>query len=155
MSVLFFWILFLHIATMFMAVTISYGGVIFLIVALHAGRSEAVRSITAAAKPIGRLVPVFYFTAGAFGLIAAIVNNFNLLAPWLIIAYVLFALLTILGAAITAPTIEKYGVAVAGVPDGPLPREAIAMNRRFYQVEVIDFLLLFLVIFDMVVKPFS
>lgn len=152
---LFFLILFLHIATMFTAVAVSYGGVIFFLVALRTGDTQRVRAMTASAKPIARAIPILYVAGGALGLLAAIVTGYNLLAPWLIIAYVLFVVLMVIGALFTGRTIDRIGEDVASAPDGPLPTAVTARTRQFYQVEVFDFLLLFVIIFDMVVKPFS
>lgn len=152
---LFFVLLFLHISVMFAGVALAYGGNIYLLAALRGDNSQGVRAMTQAAKAVGKFVPVLFLSAGLFGLLTAIVNGYNLLTPWLIIAYVLFAVLTVLGAGFTAPTIERLGEAVATAPDGALPDGVAVIKRRYYWIEVFEFGFLFLVIFDMVVKPFS
>lgn len=152
---LFLAILFLHIVFMFMAVAVAYGGVIFFVIALRTRNTDGVRVMTATAKMTARIIPILFIIGGLFGLTAAIVSSVNLLAPWLVISYVLFGVLGIYGGAITAPSIARIGSAVGTAPGGMLPTEASKMTSRFYVLEVVDFGLLFLFIFDMVVKPFS
>jgi hypothetical protein len=148
-------VLFLHIATMFLAVAVAYGGVVFFLIALRTRNVAGLVMMSRTAKTTARLIPPLFLAGGLFGLITAIVSGANLLAPWLIIAYVLFVVLTIIGALFTGPEIERLGTAVAAMPDGGLPTDFDARRQRFYLVEVFDFFFLFLVIFDMVVKPFS
>jgi len=153
--VLFELVLFLHLALMFTAVAVAYGGVIFFLVALRAGNVAGLIAMTTSAKTTERVIPILFISGGIFGLLTAIVTNSNLLAPWLLIAYALFVVLTIIGARFTAPAIARIGEAVAAAPDGPLPAEVVTLRSRFYRLEVFDFFFLFLIIFDMVVKPFS
>src|SRR6476660_9732294 len=109
---------------MFAAVAVSYGGVFFFIVALRSGNTQPVRAMTSTAKQTARVIPILYVGGGVFGLLAAIIAGYNLLAPWLIIAYVLFVALNIEGAVFTGPAIQKIGEVVSTAPDGPLPAEA-------------------------------
>jgi hypothetical protein len=153
--VLFLLIVFLHVATMFTAVALAYGGVLFFLIALRSGNVPGLISMATGSKAVERVIPVLFLAGAVFGLLAAINGGFNLLAPWLIIAYALFIALTVIGARFTGPSIKKMGELVAATPDGPLSPEAVALRQRFYRTEVLDFLLLFLIIFDMVVKPFS
>jgi hypothetical protein len=153
--VLFLLVLFLHIATMFLAVGVAYGGVIFFLIALRARNGSALVSMSKTAKTTARLIPPLFGIAGLLGLVAAIVSGANLLAPWLIIAYLLFIVLSVVGGLFTGPSIERIGAAVEAAPDGTLPADLPAMTSRFYMLEVVDFFFLFLIIFDMVVKPFN
>ena len=64
--------------------------------------------------------------------------------------------LTLLGAIVAGPTIERVGAMVATAPDGPLPAGvSTTVGSRFLVIEFFDFALLFVLILDMVVKPFS
>lgn len=150
-------LVFLHIAVVFSAVSISYGPQLLLALAIRTGRVEVVRGVTAAAGPLVIAIPVLYITGGLFGLFAAINTGFNLLAPWLLIAYVLFVTLTIIGARLVGPWAEHVGKLAAAAPDGPLTPDlqAIIRDPRMRLIRWADFVLVFLLVFDMVLKPFS
>ena len=96
-------LIFLHVMTMFVAVALSLGGTIFFVLAARTGRTEAVRSIGAFGRPATRYIPVLFIIGGILGLVTAIVLDYNLLAPWLIIAYSLFAALAVSGGALKRP----------------------------------------------------
>jgi len=148
-------LIFLHVMTMFVAVALALGGSIFLVMALRTGRTEVVRSYGSATKSIVRIIPVVFVIGGIFGLITAVALQFNLLAPWLIIAYILFALLALSGAALSGPAAENIGKIVATAPNGPLPAAAAPLIDRFYRAQAIEVTVLVLIVFDMVVKPFG
>jgi uncharacterized membrane protein len=148
-------LVFVHIALMFTAVALAYGGVVFFLVALRNRNYPNVIAIASGSKTMERLIPPMFGLAGIFGVVAAIVNGYNLLAPWLIIAYVLFVVLTVIGALSTGPTIKRIGDALAAAPAGEPTPETAQLIRRFNTIEVFDFFFLFVIIFDMVIKPFS
>jgi uncharacterized membrane protein len=150
-------LLFLHIVLIFTAITLAYGPEGLLVFAVRSNRTEAVRSVLSSAQPVQRIFPIFFGLGGLFGLLAAWNAGFDLLAPWLVIAYVLFVVLTIIGAGFTGPRMKKLAMVVGPAPDGPLSPEARAMarDRTLVVVLSIDFALLLFLIFDMVVKPFS
>ena len=150
-------LVFAHIALVFSAVSISYGPQLLLGLAIRTGRVEVVRGVTAAAGPLVIAIPILYIAGGLFGLIAAINSGINLLAPWLVIAYVLFVLLTIVGARLVGPWAEHVGKLAAAAPDGPFPPElrATITDSRMRVIRIADFALVFLLVFDMVLKPFS
>ena len=147
----------LHISLMFVGVTISYGASLLFLAALRTRRTETVRAATAAVQPVVRFIPVIYGLAGLFGILAAINIGYNLFAPWLVIAYVLFAVLLGIGAGIVGPRLARVGQMVATVPDGPLPSEVMAVSTAngYLWIELLNFIGLFVIIYDMVFKPFS
>jgi hypothetical protein len=152
--VLFSVLVFVHVALMFTAVSVSYGGVVFFLIALRTGNVASLRTMALTANSTAKLIPPLYGLAGIFGLVAAIYSGINLLTPWLVIAYVLFIVLTLIGAVYTGPTIKRIGASLAAA-DQTLPADIVVSRTRFYRMEVIDFFFLFLIIFDMVIKPFS
>jgi uncharacterized membrane protein len=147
----------LHISLMFVGVTLSYGPSLLFLIALRSRRTENVRAVLVAVQPVVRFIPVAYGLAALFGVLAAINIGYNLLAPWLLIAYVLFVVLIGIGAGLVGPRLQRVKDMVDKSPDGPLAAEtyAAATAGGFVWIEVLDFAGLFLVIFDMVVKPFS
>ena len=72
---MFLYLVFLHIATMFTAVAISYGPLAVVRLAARTDRTETVRGVVAAGKPLGVAIPVLYVVGGLLGLAAAIVSS--------------------------------------------------------------------------------
>lgn len=149
--------LFLHVTTMFAAIAVGYGISTMLRVAYGTGQVAALRGVGLTAAKLGRLIPVLFISGGLFGLITGISFGYNLLAPWLIIAYVLFAIAMVIGVAENAPFGRKLGAILMTTADGPIPpaiRELFD-DRRTVILSVIDYLVVIVLIYDMVVKPFS
>jgi hypothetical protein len=149
--------LWLHITVMFSAITISYGPAFLADLAYRSGRVSTLRGVALAAAPLGRFIPVFYFAGGLLGLVTAINFGYNLLAPWLLIAYVLFASAIVTGIGFNAKFGPRVIQATADVPDGPLTPEITALftDPRYRLVTTIDYVVVIAILFDMVVKPFS
>ncbi len=154
---MFLFLVFLHIVTMFTAVAISYGPLAVVRLAARTDRTENVRGVVAAGKPLGLAIPVLYVVGGLLGLTAAIVSSVNLLAPWLVIAYVLWVVAMLIGARLTGPWVERVGEAAVAAPDGPIggPLQALLTDPRVLAINVIDVVVVVVIVFDMVLKPFS
>ena len=75
-----------------------------------------------------------------FGGLTAIAFGFNLLAPWLVIAYVLFAVAVLTGVTENRTWPLRLAEAVKRTPDGPLTPEIrdLFMNRRTLSALAID-----------------
>src|SRR5205085_1157060 len=100
-----FVLLYLHILAMFTAVTVVMGAGILVLIGARGGERSVVAAITS--LPIPRLAGPLYAVGGLFGLATAFVFGYNLRAPWLIIAYVLFAILTVVGIRVSGPIFER------------------------------------------------
>ncbi len=150
-------LVFLHILFMFSAVAISYGPLTIVTLALRGGRTETLRAVTSGAKTLAVAIPILYVIGGALGLVAAISSSVNLLAGWLVIAYILFAFLMGIGATLIGPWIERLATASAAAPDGPFSAEinVISADPRMRIVRVVDLVLVIGILYDMVVKPIS
>ncbi|HEX8025904.1 MAG TPA: hypothetical protein VF484_06855 [Candidatus Limnocylindrales bacterium] len=149
--------LFLHISVIFTAITVGYGITLVLRLAYMSGQVGILRGAGFAAGKVGPFVPPLFIAGGIFGLLTALATGTDLLAPWLVIAYVLFLLAMAIGIFETAPTGRKLGAILRTAPDGPLPAEVRELfdSQRAKALLVIDVLIPFVFIFDMVVKPFS
>ncbi len=148
---------FLHIAVMFTAVTVSLGPELVLRSIGRSGDVRSIRSGYSIAERIGKAIPPLFFTGLIFGLLTAWSGSFNFFAPWLLIAYVLFVLATIAGAALAAPHIAHVAALARESPDEAPSTElttALASNRGDV-LFAIDSLLIVAFLFDMVIKPFS
>ena len=150
-------LLFLHITTMIGAVAFSYGPGTVLFLTVRTRQYAVARALILATAPIERLLPAFYVVGGLFGLATAINFGFNLLAPWLVIAYVLFVVATGTGATVHARYHRRLERLFAGAAEGPISEEvAIALaDPRERTAVLMDYVVIVLILFDMVVKPFS
>ena len=146
-----------HLALIITAVAMSYGSQLLLLVAIRSDKADSVRGVTNSTLLVGRVAPVLYLLGGLAGLAAAWVGGFPLLAPWLVISYVAFAILAVTGVMLTGPNYERLRNSVAASGDGPLGAETrrIVTSNRFRGGFVLDFALLAVLVFDMVVKPFG
>lgn len=147
---------FLHIAVMFTAVAVTIGPSLLL---RRIGKSSdvpAIRQSFAMAAPIIRAVPILYLLGAALGIVAIFTNNFDPFQPFLLIAYVLFVIATVVGIRVTEPWFKRVIETSAQSPDAP-PSPALAALQdpagRF--LDWFDPLIILLFIFDMVVKPFG
>lgn len=144
-------LLYLHILAMFTAVMVVMGAGVLTLIGARGGNRSVVAAITS--LPIPRVAGPLYGIGGLFGLATAFVFRYNLLAPWLIIAYVLFVLLTILGIRVSGPIFERTHE-IASDPGTTSDAFDQAMNR-FRVDAVVTLIGIALIIADMVFKPFS
>ncbi len=148
---------FLHIGSMFMAVGVSVGTELMAHRVANSGDVHAIRTFFALVEPVAKAIPVLFLTGLAFGLLAAWTGAFNMLAPWLLLAYALFALTVTLHMTVGARWFGGMGRLSAVAPDGPPAGELAAMIHdpaaRALQWYTIAMVISF--VFIMVVKPFS
>ena len=101
----------------------------------------------------GRLFPVMSFIVLGFGI--AMTMNFDISYNqfWIIFGLVAWALSAATGIAFFGPEAKRLNKAAAA--HGPQSPEVQARLRRILLVARVDVALMFLIVFDMVVKPFS
>jgi hypothetical protein len=150
-------LLFLHISTIFTAMTVAYGPLIVLLVVYSTRQVAAIRVVLPVVTRIGPLLPLLFGLGGLFGLCTAVAFGFNLLAPWLVIAYVLFAVMFLIGVTENRTWPMRLARTVEVTPDGPVTREIVELfsNSRHVVITVVDLVVVFALIFDMVLKPLS
>jgi hypothetical protein len=150
-------LLFFHITFLFVAVTISYGPSLLLRLAYRTGDVRNLRGLTLVYSRIGPMTFVMYVLGGIFGLLTAISFGTDLLAPWLVIAYIGFAIAVMTGVTENRTWPMRLADAVSRTPDGPVTPEIreLFTNRITMAVLVIDIVWVPALVFDMVVKPFS
>jgi hypothetical protein len=150
-------LLFLHITFFIAGITMSYGPLLLLRLAYQTGEVANIRGLALVHSRLGPVTFLMYLLGGIFGGLTAITFGFDLLAPWLVIAYVAFAIAVLLGVTENRMWPLRLAEAVKRTPDGPLTPEIhdLFMNRRTVSVLVIDIAWFFVIIFDMVIKPFS
>jgi Predicted integral membrane protein (DUF2269) len=148
---------FLHILGMFTAVTALFSHELVFFRAAGARDVPAMRRIGSLTPAVETFGVVTFFVSVGLGLAAAVVGGFDLTAPWLIIAYVIVAVLVVLGAGIESPYLKRMHRAAEESPVEKPSEELEALIRapRRWASWWISTLLYVAVIFDMVVKPFG
>ena len=149
----------LHILCMFGAVTLLVGE--SLVYARAIWRSD-VPGLASVHRLVGGR-PVFaaaLFMAGIlFGLLTAVTGGFDVLAGWLIAAYVLVVVLLALNASPWVQRLPRLGAEAADAAAGRRPPEdviaaMVAMRPSTMIVVGLNVALFVAIILDMVLKPF-
>ena len=148
---------FLHIAVMFGAVAGTIGPTLLLRRIGRSGDVPTIRRSFAMAAPIIKAAPALYGLGAALGVVAVFTNGFDPLQPFLLIAYVLFVVATVVGNRYNAPWFQRVAETSAASPDAAPSAELAAAlespEARF--LDWFDPLIILFFIFDMVVKPFG
>ena len=148
---------FLHVATMFAAVAVSIGPTVVLRRIGASGDVPAIRRAFALSAPIVRAIPMLFGLGALLGVVAIFANSFNPFQPFLLIAYALFILATVVGAVISSPWFKRVTQLAAESPDAaPSPELRAALDdpgARF--TDWFDPIIILAFLFDMIVKPFG
>ena len=100
---------FLHIASMFVAVSIFVGQGMLSGVVARSGDFRALRWVLAAEDRFGPAGGVIFLLGIVFGFVTAIVRDFDLTQAWLVIAYVLATMIFVAGRPITTSVTSAQG----------------------------------------------
>lgn len=148
---------FAHIAAMFAAVSIFVGQGMLEGAIARSGDVRALRRVLAAEDRFAPAGGGLFLLGIAFGFVAALVGSFNLAEPWLLIGYVLAAIILVNAFAYHVPTANKLkALSDASPDDGASPELRAAIEAPIGAVmNVVDGLVWLALIFVMVAKPFS
>jgi hypothetical protein len=148
---------FLHVATMFTAVAASIGPAYLLSRIAHTGDVPTIRRVFALAQPLGNAIGPLFGLGALLGIVSIFTNGLNPFLPFLLIAYVMFALVFITGIAINGPWQRRVTALAAESPDSsPSAELTAALNDpRMKWIEWFDRLMIVAFVFDMIVKPFT
>lgn len=148
---------FLHISSMFLAVSIFVGQGMLSGTVARSGDVQAIRRVLAAEDRFAPVGGGVFLLGIVFGFVTAIVGDFDLTQTWLVIGYVLAALILVTAFVYHIPTATKLKALADASPDD----EPSAELRAFVDapigrvVNVIDGVLWLALIYVMVAKPFS
>jgi hypothetical protein len=148
----------LHIACMFGAVATIAGTGLVRNVVLHSGDVRVVREALRVERRLGNTVGGPLLVAGvAFGFLTAVTMGFDLLSPWLVIAYALLVANLFNGAVLYERHARKLEAAAEAAAEAASSGELTALiaSRRTWTLNLVDLLLWGGLVFTMVVKPFS
>jgi len=148
---------FLHVVTMFAAVAISIGPTLILRRIGQSGDVPAIRRAFALSAPIVRAIPAVFGLGALLGVVAIFVNGFDPFQPFLLIAYALFIIATIVGAVISTPWFKKVTQLAAESPEASPSAELSAAldDPRARFTDWFDPLIILAFLFDMIIKPFG
>ena len=146
-----------HIAAMFAAVSIFVGQGMLEGAVARSGDVRALRRVLAAEDRFAPIGGGLFLLGIALGLITALTGSLDLLQPWLIISYVLAAVVLINAFAYHIPTANRLKALAAASPDdAPSPELRAAIDAPVGPVmNIVDTVVWLALIFVMVVKPFS
>ncbi len=146
---------FLHILTMFIAVSAAVVPEVVLHWVSRSGDVGAIRVVSGIAERLGKLLPVFFVGGAVFGLLAAAMGELDFVQPWLIGAYIIFVIAMATGGAITGPWAGRMAAAAsASSDDQPSPELQLVMHEpRALIGSIVLMSSIVVIIFLMVVKP--
>jgi hypothetical protein len=148
---------FLHVLSMITAVAVSYTPAFLGHRAVATRHVPTIRAVFSTVNVLGPFIPIFFFTGLGFALIAIFTGGLNPLRPWLLIAYVLFAIGIFDGVRFHGPYAQAVGVAAEASPDNaPSPELNRAMDNPAETFTYwLDYAVIIGLIFDMIIKPFG
>lgn len=148
---------FLHIAAMFAAVSIFVGQGMLEGAVARSGDVRALRRVLAAEDRFGPIGGALFLLGIGFGIVAALVGDFDLTQAWLLIAYVLAAVILLNAFVYHIPTANRLKALAEASPDDVASAELRAAIDAPIGVvmNVVDGVVWLAIILVMVTKPFS
>lgn len=148
---------FLHIASMFIAVSIFVGQGMLSGVVARSGDVRALRRVLASEDRFAPIGGAFFLFGIVFGFLTAITGDFDLTQTWLLIAYALALFILVNGLTYHRRQAERLKAAVEASPDDRPSEEvrALAGAPSAAVMNVVDGLAWLGIIYVMVVKPFA
>jgi uncharacterized membrane protein len=148
---------FLHIASMFVSVSIFVGQGMLSGAVARTGDVSAVRRILATEDRFAPIGGALFLLGVVFGFVTAITNDFDLTETWLLIGYALSLFILVNGVTYHRIQAEKLKAVAAESPEDPSSDalRALAGAPSVFVMNAIDGLAWLAIIYVMVAKPFS
>ena len=148
---------FLHIASMFSAVSIFVGQGMLSGAVARSGDVPALRRVLASEDRFAPIGGAMFMLGIVFGFLTAITGDFDLTQTWLLIAYALSLFILVNGLTYHRRQAEKLKSAAAASPDDRPSDDlhAIVGAPSVAVMNVIDGVAWLAIIYLMVAKPFS
>ena len=148
---------FLHIASMFLAVSIFVGQGMLSGAVARSGDVRALRRVLAAEDRFAPIGGGIFLLGIVFGFVTAIVGDLDLTQTWLIIGYVLAAVILLTAFVYHVPQARKLQAAAAASPDDAPSAElrTLVEAPSAIWVNVFDGAVWLALIYVMVAKPFA
>jgi hypothetical protein len=148
---------YLHIVSMFFAVALALSTEIVLRRVASTGDAAAIRTVLPRVRPLGNVATGLFLAGVAFGIVAALAGQINLLAPWLLLAYAAFVAATLIGIFVTDPWAARLEAAATATAEGDSSGalETVIGDPVARAGTWALMLLVAALVFLMVVKPFA
>ncbi|MDQ3690425.1 MAG: hypothetical protein M3406_10395 [Chloroflexota bacterium] len=148
---------YLHVVSMFFAVALALSTELVVRRVAATGDARTIRTVVPRVRPLGNFATAFFMGGLAFGIIAALAGQMNLLAPWLLMAYAAFIGATLIGVFVTDPwSVRLEAAAVANQDDVASDTLARVIADPIARAGTWALMVLIAVlVFLMVVKPFA
>jgi Predicted integral membrane protein (DUF2269) len=148
---------FLHIASMFLAVSIFVGQGMLSGAMARSGDVRALRRVLAAEDRFAPVGGGIFLLGIVFGFVTAIVGDLDLTQTWLVIGYVLAAVILLNAFLYHVPQARRLEAAAGSSPDDRPSDELRALIEAPSGVwmNVFDGVVWLAIIYVMVAKPFS
>ena len=149
---------YLHVVAMFFFVAMAVSGEVVTRRVAGSQDVTAIRTTVGRVKVLTGPVAGGFLLAGVvFGVAAALTGQINLLAPWLILAYVAFATAMAIGFLVTDPWVGRLEKAAAASPTQPPSAELLnVIDDPAARIGTWALMaLIATLVFLMVVKPFA
>ncbi|MCI0636314.1 MAG: DUF2269 domain-containing protein [Actinobacteria bacterium] len=148
---------FLHIASMFLAVSIFVGQGMLSGAVARSGDVRALRRVLAAEDRFAPVGGGIFLLGIVFGFVTAIVGDLDLTQTWLVIGYALSAVILLNAFVYHVPQARKLEAAAEASPDDRPSDElrALIQAPSLVWMNAFDGLVWLAIIYVMVAKPFS
>ena len=148
---------FLHIACMFLAVSIFVGQGMLSGAVARSGDVPALRRVLAAEDRFAPIGGAMFLLGIVFGFLTATTGNFDLTQTWLLIAYALALFILVNGVTYHRRMAERLKAVASAAPEDRPSEElrAIAGAPVVAVMNTIDGLVWLAIIYLMVAKPFD
>jgi hypothetical protein len=145
---------YLHVVSMFFAVALAVSTELVMRRVASSGDAQTIRTVVPRVRPLGNLSTGFFLAGVAFGVVAALTGQMDLLAPWLLLSYAAFVGATLIGMLVTEPWTARLesAAAEAGSPEG---LRAVIADRGARAGTWALMALVAVLVLLMVVKPFA
>jgi hypothetical protein len=147
---------YLHIVSMFFAIAVAVSTELVLRRVADSGDAHAIATTVGRVRPLGNLSTGFFLAGIAFGVVAALTGQMNLLAPWLVLSYVAVAGAFAIGMLISDPWVSRLESAAMAGADGSSGELAAVVAEVPARIGTWVLMgLIATLVFLMVVKPFA
>jgi hypothetical protein len=148
---------YLHIVSMFFAVALAVSTELVVRRVATTGDAGAIRTVVPRVRPLGNIATILFLAGFAFGIVAALTGQINILAPWLLLSYAAFVGATLIGIFVSDRWVARLEAAAVATAEGGSSDalQAVIGDPVARAGTWALMLLVAALVFLMVVKPFA
>jgi hypothetical protein len=146
---------YLHVVAMFFAIALAVSSELVVRRVAESADAHAIRTTIARVRPLANFSNVLFLLGIAFGVVAAVTGNMNLLAPWLVLSYLSVAGAFALGMFVVDPWVARLEAAATS-GDASSPQLQAVVDEPIARAGTWALMgLIAILVFLMVAKPFA